>query len=102
VSKRGTPEQWGTVFRELGLAAARSKGVRLGAPVGNDGDLAKRATKLRRGGETLQAIADRFNREGLRTVRGELFAPQTVYLMIGRVDPAANPEGGYRGKALAA
>jgi DNA invertase Pin-like site-specific DNA recombinase len=85
-----------------GLAAARNKGVRLGAPVGNDGDLAKRATKLRKKGETLQAIADRFNAEGLRTVRGKLFAPQTVYLMIGRVDPTANPVGGYRGKALAA
>jgi len=36
------------------------------------------------------------------TVRGKPFAPQTVYLMIGRVDPTANPEGGYRRKALAA
>ena len=85
-----------------GLAAARSKGVRLGRPVGNNGDLAKRATRLRKKGKTLQEIADTFNGEGLRTVRGKLFAPQTVYLMIGRVDPTANPVGGYQGKAHAA
>jgi len=79
-----------------GLAAARKKGVRLGRPVGNDGDLAERATRLRRQGKTLREIADTLNREGLQTVGGKKFAPQTVYLMIGRVDPAANPEGGHR------
>ncbi len=54
---------------------ARAKGVRLGAPVGNDGDLAERAIRLRKRGNTLQAIADTFNAEGLRTVKGRLFAP---------------------------
>ena len=83
-----------------GLAAARAKGVRLGAPVGNDGKLARRATRLRRQGKTLQAIADAFNGEGKRTVTGRLFQPATVRLMIDRIDPEANPVGGYKGNRL--
>lgn len=85
-----------------GLAAARAKGVVLGAPAENVGELSERATELRRRGRTLQEIADLFNAEGHRTARGAEFAPVTVYRMINRVDPAANPEGGHRGKAVAA
>ena len=79
-----------------GLAAARAKGVRLGGKVENNGELSQRATELRRQGKTLQEIADTFNAEGLKTGRGGDFKPTTVYRMIGRVDPTANPVGGYR------
>jgi DNA invertase Pin-like site-specific DNA recombinase len=85
-----------------GLKAARDKGIRLGRPAENTGDLAKRATQLRRQGKTWQEIADLFNAEGLRTARGKEFKTTTIARMIERVDPAANPEGGYRGNPLAA
>lgn len=84
-----------------GLAAARAKGVKLGRPALNT-DLQQRATDLRRQGLTLQEIADLFNGEGLRTAKGTEYKPTTVYRMINRTDPAANPEGGYRGKVAAA
>ena len=83
-----------------GLAAARQKGVTLGAPARNT-DLQERATDLRRRGESLQAIADRFNAEGHRTATGAEFKRTTVWRMVNRMDPEANPEGGYRGKDLA-
>ncbi|MBU0611784.1 MAG: recombinase family protein [Armatimonadetes bacterium] len=85
-----------------GLKAAKQKGVRLGRPAENVGDLAKRATKLRKQGKTWQEIADLFNAEGLRTARGAEFRTTTIARMIDRTDPTANPEGGYRGNALAA
>jgi DNA invertase Pin-like site-specific DNA recombinase len=85
-----------------GLAAARAKGVKLGRPAENVGDLAARAVRLRRRGVTLQEIADRFNGEGHRTGRGALFLPVTVFRMVNRECPAANPEGGYQGKAVGA
>jgi len=84
-----------------GLAAARAKGVRLGRPAENV-DLADRATDLRRQGNTLQEIADLFNAEGHRTKRGSAYQTVTVYRMINRTDPGANPEGGYGGKVVAA
>jgi DNA invertase Pin-like site-specific DNA recombinase len=83
-----------------GLAAARTEGVTLGRPPLNV-DLQERATDLRRRGESLQAIADRFNAEGHRTATGAEFKPTTVWRMVNRMDPEANPEGGYRGKDLA-
>lgn len=79
-----------------GLAAARARGVKLGRPAENT-ELQERAVQLRRQGMTLQAIADQFNREGHRTARGALYKPTTVYYMIDRTDPTANPEGGHRG-----
>lgn len=85
-----------------GLRAAKQKGVRLGRPAENVGDLAKRATKLRKQGKTWQEIADLFNAEGLRTARGAEFKTTTVARMIERTDPTANPEGGYRGNAVPA
>jgi DNA invertase Pin-like site-specific DNA recombinase len=84
-----------------GLKAAREKGVKLGRPAENIGDLATRATQLRKQGETWQQIADIFNGEGHRTPRGGVFFTTTVARMIERTDPTANPEGGYRGNALA-
>jgi len=44
----------------------------------------------------LQAIADLFNQEGHRTATGATFRPTTVFRMVNRVDPDANPEGGHR------
>jgi len=85
-----------------GLAAARAKGVTLGAPAENTGKLSERALELRRHGVALQDIANTFNAEGHRTARGSEFRPMTVYRMINRLDATANPEGGYRGKELAA
>jgi len=84
-----------------GLAAAKAKGVKLGRPALNT-ELQQRAAKLRGKGLTVQAIADLFNSEGHRTAGGAVYKAMTVYRMVNRVDPQANPEGGYRGKALAA
>ena len=84
-----------------GLAAARAKGVKLGRPALNT-DLQQRATDLRRQGFTLQEIADLFSAEGLLTAKGSEYQPTTVYRMINRVDPQANPEGGHRGNLVAA
>ena len=85
-----------------GLAAARAKGVTLGAPAENVGELSERALHLRRQGVALQDIADTFNAEGHRTARGKEFRPMTVYRMINRLDATANPVGGYQGKVVAA
>jgi DNA invertase Pin-like site-specific DNA recombinase len=85
-----------------GLQAARQKGVALGRPAEVTGKLADRAVRLRRKGSTVQRIADLFNREGLRTPRGAAFRAMTVYRMIERTDPSANPEGGYPGNVVAA
>jgi DNA invertase Pin-like site-specific DNA recombinase len=85
-----------------GLKAARQKGIRLGRPVENTGELAERAVAMRRQGMTLQSIADTFNGEGTTTARGKQWSATTVYDMINRVDPKANPVGGYRGRRGAA
>lgn len=85
-----------------GLKAAREKGVKLGRPAENIGDLADRATELRKQGKTWAAIAKQFNDEGHTTPRGGKFFPATVGRMIERTDPTANPEGGYRGNLLGA
>ncbi len=77
-----------------GLSAARAKGVQLGRPPLNT-ELQERATESRRQGRTLQEIADLFNDEGHRTATGAEFKPTTIARMVNRVDPTANPEGGY-------
>lgn len=84
-----------------GLAAARAKGVKLGRPALNT-DLQQQATDLRHQGLTLQEIADLFNAQGHQTATGAEYKPTTVYRMVNRVDPQANPEGGHRGKVVAA
>jgi len=76
-----------------GLAAARAKGVQLGARPLNVA-LQERATDLRRQGMGLQEIADLFNDEGHRTATGKEYKPTTIWRMVNRVDPTANPEGG--------
>jgi len=78
-----------------GLAAAKARGVKLGPPVLNT-ELQERATELRRQGQTFQAIADAFNAEGHRTAKGAEYKAMTVRRMVERVDPAANPVGGYK------
>ena len=84
-----------------GLAAARAGGVRLGRPALNT-ELEARATELRRQGRTLQEIANLFNDEGHATATGAEYRATTVYRMVNRTDPTANPEGGHRGKVVAA
>lgn len=64
-----------------GLAAARAKGVRLGAPPENAGDLQRRATDLRRQGWTLQRIADTFTR--IAHISGEVFGKDGKKLVVG-------------------
>ncbi len=78
-----------------GLAAARARGVVLGAQPENTGRLSQRATRLRREGWGLQQIADKFNSEGKRTARGAEFKAMTIYRMVNRIDPSANPVGGH-------
>ncbi|MCE5237152.1 recombinase family protein [bacterium] len=85
-----------------GLAAAKAKGVKLGPPVRTPAEIADRAVALRRARKTIAQIADLFNAEGVPTARGRKWSTSAVYYLVNRVDPAANPEGGYRGKALAA
>lgn len=77
------------------LDAAKAKGVKLGRPAENVGEVAKRAVAMRRKGRTCQYIADRLNAQGYRTARGAEFKPTTVWRMVNRVSPEANPEGGY-------
>lgn len=79
-----------------GLAAAKAKGVKLGRPAENVGEVAERATELRRQGLPWATIAKMLNEEGYTTARGGNFYPATVGRMIERTDPAANPVGGYR------
>ena len=90
-----------------GLAVARKHGTKTGKPIGHpveneDSELAERAADLRRRGLTLQEVADLFNAEGHRTARGTEYRPTTVYRIINRTDPAANPVGGWSGKVAAA
>ncbi len=88
-----------------GLEVARRHGTKTGNPFGRppeNTDLQERATELRREGLTLQAIADLFNEEGHRTARRSVYRPKNILQMVNRVDPSANPEGGYRGNALGA
>jgi site-specific DNA recombinase len=85
-----------------GLKAARAKGVRLGRPAEHVGEIAQLATQLRRQGLTLREVAEELNRRGYRNRRGTELLPMTVYNMVNREDPAANPEGGYRGKVASA
>jgi len=73
----------------------KASGKKLGHAAQNT-ELQERATELRRSGMTLQAIADLFNEEGHKTATGAEYKPTTVARMVNRVDPAANPEGGYR------
>ena len=85
-----------------GLAAARERGVKLGRPAENVGAPVQRAVELRRQGHTIAQVVETLAAEGYRTARGGVFHASTVFRMISREDPGANPPGGYRGNALVA
>ncbi len=68
-----------------GLAAAREKGVRVGAPRTLPDDVADRITELRQGGATLTAIAARLNAEAVPTAKGgDRWWPSSVRAILNR------------------
>ena len=86
------------------LAAAKARGVRLGAPSQHLDSLArarsaaalKAAQKvegiilpLRKQGSTLKQICDVLNSSGIKTRTGKSFAPMQVSRMLKRLEPAA-------------
>lgn len=85
-----------------GLEAAKAKGVQLGRPAVHAGQVAEEAAALRRQGLPLQKVAEELTARGYRNARGAALGVKTVWNMINRVDPAANPEGGYRGNLVGA
>ncbi len=68
-----------------GLAAAREKGVRVGAPRSLPDDVADRINAMRTEGATLTAIADRLNDEGVPTAKGgDRWWPSSVRAILNR------------------
>jgi DNA invertase Pin-like site-specific DNA recombinase len=68
-----------------GLAALRARGMPTGRPaVADRPELAARIAQMRAGGETLQAIADTLNADGIPTLRGGLcWRPSSVQSAAG-------------------
>ena len=65
------------------LAIKRAQGVRLGRPVSIDPDIAERIRVERAAGESLTAIAQRLNDEGVPTARGGArWYPSTVRAIV--------------------
>lgn len=77
-----------------GLAAARRNGGRAGRPaVADRPDLRTRILELRAGGMTLQAIADRLNRDGVPTLRGGTqWRPSSVQAATGYTRPGRHKQ----------
>jgi DNA invertase Pin-like site-specific DNA recombinase len=75
-----------------GLAAARCKGGAVGRPAVIDKpELRERIRSLRAEGRTLQAIADRLNRDGVPTLRGGAeWRPSSVQAAAGYKRPGGN------------
>lgn len=69
------------------LAVKRSQGVRLGRPPSTDAALERRVHRLRAKGHSLKAIADRFNRERVPTLRGgSEWRPSTIHRVVRRIE----------------
>jgi DNA invertase Pin-like site-specific DNA recombinase len=89
-----------------GLAVAKARGRRLGAP-GVDADLARRIVRERRAGMTLEAIARGLQEDGIPTTRGgRRWYPSTIRSVLLRAEQSsqrshlgstvgANHSGGY-------
>ena len=86
------------------LAAAKARGVRLGAPRHHLDSLARARSEaalkaaqkvegiilpLRKQGSTLKQICDVLNSSGIKTRTGKSFAPMQVSRMLKRLEPAA-------------
>jgi hypothetical protein len=69
--------------------------VKLGRPAVNIGEAATLAVQWRHQGLTIAQIAKHLNDQGYTTARGGQWHASSVYYMIGRTDPTANPVGGY-------
>ena len=67
-----------------GLAAKRAAGVQLGRPAEIPAATARRIQSMRDRGMTLQAIADRLNRDGVPTARGGQWYPSTLTRVVAR------------------
>jgi DNA invertase Pin-like site-specific DNA recombinase len=73
-----------------GLAAAKAKGVRLGAPVLLPAEVERRIVAEREQGATLRAIADGLNTDGVPLPgRGKRWLPGSVKAVLDRQDVAA-------------
>jgi DNA invertase Pin-like site-specific DNA recombinase/peptidoglycan hydrolase-like protein with peptidoglycan-binding domain len=79
-----------------GLAAARSRSAGGGRPsVRDDPELSDRIRTMRAEGMSLQAIADRLNREGVPTLRGgRKWRPSSVQAAAGYKRPVHRTNGG--------
>ena len=65
------------------FAEVRAKGGRLGRPRSLPGKVVQRIMRERGGGQTLQAIADRLNRDEVRTAHGGArWWPSTVWAVL--------------------
>lgn len=86
-----------------GLAAARSKGVRLGNAIRTEASdpAAIRARELRSQGWPIAKVAETLNAEGHRTARGNLWASGNTYTLLKRTAPEVLPEGAAPGNRLA-
>jgi DNA invertase Pin-like site-specific DNA recombinase len=81
-----------------GLEAAMREGRRLGrSGVADNPELGERIARMRAGGMTLQAIADRLNEEGVPTIRGGAkWRPSSVQAAVGYRRPPRRAPGGAR------
>lgn len=77
-------------YRPVGRRGEPGKGVLQVVP--REAEAVRIIFRLREAGETLQAIADRLNREGFRTVRGAEFVPKQVHEVLKR-EPFYRSEG---------
>lgn len=72
-----------------GMAAARAKGVLPGRRSALPSTTRERMTVLRGGGLSLSSVADRLNAEGVLTVQGRPWRPQSVHAALRTIEREA-------------